>query len=247
MNLIIEPDAEAACAYAAALLADYVRDVPNPVLGLATGRTMERVYAQLAERHASENLDFSACTTFNLDEYAGVAPSDPHSYRTYMEQHFFRHIAIPRERTNVPLGIAENIAAACAAYEDAIRTAGGIGLQLLGIGATGHIGFNEPLSSFASRTRLVMLDRRTRQQNAEMFGGVAADVPEHAVTMGVGTIMEARRIVLLATGPAKAAIVATALQGPITAMISATALHFHPDCTVILDEDAAATLSDRHG
>jgi len=244
MKIIIRPDATAACTTVADMMRTVVRAKGRAVLGLATGRTMEAVYADLLSQEARDPVGLSGCTTFNLDEYCGLAPDSAQSYRAYMEAHLFEAAGLTRAQTHVPDGRASDIDAACTAYENAIRAAGGIDLQLLGIGETGHIGFNEPLSSFASRTRRVQLDARTRSQNAEMFAGLDEDVPTDAVTMGVGTILEARRIVLLATGAAKAAIVARALQGPITAMISATALHFHPDVTVVLDTAAAADLVD---
>jgi glucosamine-6-phosphate deaminase len=242
MKIIIKQDAASATAHVAAMVAAYVRSDPAPVLGLATGRTMEQVYTRLVALHVTDGLDLSRCTTFNLDEYCGLPPGSPNSYRAYMNHHLFDRTNIALEKTHLPSGDAQDCGATRAQYDAAIRSAGGIGLQLLGIGATGHIGFNEPLSSFASRTRVVTLDHGTLQQNAEMFDGIVADVPKQAVTMGVATILETRRAVLLATGLGKADIIARAVEGPVTAMISATALHFHPDCTIVLDEDAAAGL-----
>ncbi len=239
--MIVRPTASDAAALTAALLAARLRAKPDLVLGLATGSTMERVYDHLA----ALQLDFSACRTFNLDEYIGLAPTDPHSYRHYMDRRLFSRVNIPLENTHIPDGMAADLAEASAAYERLIRDAGGIGLQLLGIGEAGHIGFNEPLSALMSRTREKALTPVTRRQNAAHFGGDADRVPARALTMGVGTILEARELLLLATGPAKAAIVVKAVEGPITAMVSASALQLHPNCKIVLDEAAASLLSQR--
>ncbi len=241
MEVIVRSDADAAATLVARLIADRVRAKPDLVLGLATGRTMERVYDRLAVM----DLDFSRCRTFNLDEYIGVPAEDEHSYRHYMDERLFRGVNIARVNTHVPDGMAADLGAEAAHYERLIREVGGIDLQLLGIGAAGHIGFNEPLSALMSRTRQKALTPITRQQNAAMFGGDADRVPTRALTMGVGTILEARELLLLATGPAKAAILAKAVEGPITAMISASALQLHPCCKVVVDEAAASALAQR--
>lgn len=241
MEVIIRPDADAAAALAARMIAARLRAKPDLVLGLATGRTMERVY----DRLAAMQLDFSACRSFNLDEYIGLSAASEQSYRRYMDERLFDRVNIPRGGTHVPDGTAADLGAEAARYERLIREAGGIDLQLLGIGEAGHIGFNEPLSALMSRTREKALTPVTRRQNAAMFGGDPDRVPARALTMGVGTILEARELLLLATGPAKAAIVAKAVEGPITAMISASALQLHPNCKVVLDEAAAAVLSQR--
>jgi glucosamine-6-phosphate deaminase len=245
MEVIIRPDAEAAAELAARLIAARLRAKPDLVLGLATGRTMERVYGRLADMAAHEGLDFARCRTFNLDEYIGIPAADEHSYRHYMNRHLFGRVNVELANTHIPDGMADDLRAEAAAYEALIKDAGGIGLQLLGIGEAGHIGFNEPLSALMSRTRDKTLTPTTRRQNAEMFGGDHERVPARALTMGVGTILEARELILLATGPAKAAIVAKAVEGPITAMISASALQLHPNCKVILDDSAAADLAGR--
>ncbi|MFS3135839.1 glucosamine-6-phosphate deaminase [Gluconacetobacter sacchari] len=242
MEIILAPDAASACREAAARIAAHVRATPEPVLGLATGRTMEAIYRALVGLHRDEGLSFARCRTFNLDEYHPIAPDDPRSYHAYMRAALFRHVDIAPERTRLPDGAAADQAGECRAYEEAIRAAGGIGLQLLGIGLTGHIGFNEPPSDFASRTRLVELDETTRRQNAELFDNRWQNVPRQALTMGVGTIMEARRLLLVATGAAKARIVRDALEGPVTPMVSASALRLHPACTVVLDPEAAELL-----
>jgi glucosamine-6-phosphate deaminase len=241
VEVIIRPDAEAAAMLVARIIGHELRANPHLVLGLATGRTMESVYAKLAPMHREEKLDFSLCSTFNLDEYVGLATEDPHSYRHYMNERLFRHVNIDLRNTHLPDGLAQDLDAECRNYEKLIAKFGGIDLQLLGIGRAGHIGFNEPLSALRSRTRVKALTPTTIAQNAAMFGGPDR-VPRRAVTMGVGTILDGRRCLLLATGSEKAEIIAKAVEGPITAMISATALQLHPHCTVVVDETAAQQL-----
>jgi glucosamine-6-phosphate deaminase len=245
MEVIIRPTADAASRLAATLVANALRAKPDLVLGLATGRTMESVYARLADLHRNAGLDFSRCRTFNLDEYIGLPASDPHSYRHYMETHLFTQVAIPRERTHLPDGMAADLKAESARYERLIQDAGGIDLQLLGLGEAGHIGFNEPLSALRSRTREKALTPTTRRQNAALFDGGLETVPKRAITMGVGTILESKRCLLLATGAAKSAILAKAVEGPITSMITASALQLHARCTVICDEAAARRLKGK--
>jgi glucosamine-6-phosphate deaminase len=241
VEVIIQPDALAASSLVARLVASELRANPYLVLGLATGRTMERVYQLLVAMHREEGLDFSLCRTFNLDEYVGLPPTHPGSFRYYMNEHLFKHVNVDPRNTHFPDGNAPDLEAECQAYEAKIRRFGGIDLQLLGLGRAGHIGFNEPLSALRSRTRVKALTPTTIEQNAPFFGG-PDKVPRRAITMGVGTILEARRLILLATGSEKADIVAKAVEGPITAMISATALQLHPRCTVVVDEAAAARL-----
>jgi len=241
MEVVIRPDADAAAELTARIIADRVRAKPDLVLGLATGRTMEPVY----DRLAAMDLNFSACRTFNLDEYVGVPPQDPQSYRRYMNERLFERINIRLANTHVPNGVAADLGAEVASYERRIKEAGGIDLQLLGIGEDGHIGFNEPLSALMSRTREKALTPKTRQQNAGMFGDDPKRVPTRALTMGVGTILEARELLLIATGGPKAEILAKAVEGPITAMISASALQLHPRCKVIVDQAAASSLTQR--
>ena len=241
MEVIIRPTDHAAAELVARIIAKELRANPHLVLGLATGRTMESVYRVLVRLHRKEALDFSLCSTFNLDEYVGLAPDDPHSFRHYMREHLFRHVNIDPRNTHLPNGQATDLDAECGSYEAAIARFGGIDLQLLGIGRAGHIGFNEPLSALRSRTRVKALAPLTLEQNAGTFGG-AANVPRRAITMGVGTILECRRGLLLATGAEKAEIIAQAVEGPITSMISATALQLHAHCTVVVDEAAASRL-----
>lgn len=243
MEVIIQPNQEAAADLVARVVARELRANPHLVLGLATGRTMERVYRHLVDMHREQKLDFSLCSTFNLDEYVGLFPSDPNSYRHYMDHHLFQHVNIDPRNTHLPNGMAEDLDKECRAYEEAIKRFNGIDIQLLGIGKAGHIGFNEPLSALRSRTRVKALTPVTLAQNAAMFGGVE-NMPRRAITMGVGTILESRRCILLATGEDKADIVARAIEGPITGMVSATTLQLHPRCTVVVDEAAATQLQE---
>lgn len=244
MEVIIQPSEAAAATLTAKIVAHDLRANPRLVLGLATGRTMESVYRELVRRHKEEQLDFSRCATFNLDEYVGLPASDPHSYHHYMREHLFSRVNIDLLRTHLPDGAASDLDAECRHYEGLIQEAGGIDLQLLGIGRAGHIGFNEPLSALRSRTRVKALTPTTREQNATSFPS-NSEVPRRAITMGVGTILDCRRCVLLATGEGKAEIIAKAVEGPITSMISATALQLHPRCTVIVDEAGAGGLKEK--
>jgi glucosamine-6-phosphate deaminase len=244
MEVIIRPDRHAAAGLVAALIARELRARPSLVLGLATGRTMEIVYDELVRLHTGEGLDFSLSRTFNLDEYVGLPPDNPHSYRHYMNRRLFSRVNIDIRNTHLPDGMASDLDAACEAYERAIADSGGIDLQLLGIGQDGHIGFNEPLSALMSRTRPKALSPATIAQNAPQFDR-PEEMPRRALTMGVGTILEAHRCLVLATGAEKAAILARAVEGPITSMISASALQLHSKCTVIVDEAAAAQLAGR--
>ncbi|HEY0760374.1 MAG TPA: glucosamine-6-phosphate deaminase [Acidisarcina sp.] len=245
MEVIVRPTAAHAADLAVKLIAARLSVKPALVLGLATGRTMEAVYDRLAALHEHDGLSFARCTTFNLDEYIGVTPDSEHSYRYYMNRHLFERVDIDVAGTHVPHGMAADLRAEAERYERLIGQAGGIDLQLLGIGEAGHIGFNEPLSALMSRTRDKALTPATRQQNAVMFGGDVERVPRRALTMGVGTILEARELLLLATGAAKVGILAKAIEGPITSMISASAIQLHPNCKVVLDEAAASELTHR--
>jgi glucosamine-6-phosphate deaminase len=241
MEVIIQPNETAAASLVARIVAHDLRANPHLVLGLATGNTMEAVYRHLVRLHKEEKLDFSLCSSFNLDEYVGLFPSDPNSYRHYMDHHLFHHVNVDPRNTHLPNGLAHELEQECLHYEALIRRFGGIDLQLLGIGKAGHIGFNEPLSALQSRTRVKALTPTTLKQNAPLFGG-EDKMPRRAITMGVGTILESRRCLLLATGESKAAVIAKAVEGPITSMISATALQLHPRCTVVVDEAAASRL-----
>ena len=235
MEIIIQPTSEEATAVAADLIARLLRRKPDAVLGLATGSTPQLLYRQLIERR----LDWSRITTFNLDEYLGLAPEHPQSYHYFMWDNLFSHINVRPENVHIPDGLTRDVAAFCDDYERRIRAAGGIDLQLLGIGSDGHIGFNEPSSSLASRTRIKTLTETTRRDNARFFAS-ADEVPKHVITMGIGTIMEARTNVLLAFGEKKAQAVAEAVEGPITAMHPASVLQMHRTTKFCLDEAAAS-------
>ena len=245
MEIIITPDPASASKEAARFIAALLRKKPGAVLGLATGGTPLLLYRELIRMHREEGLDFSRCTTFNLDEYVGLGPEHPASYRRFMQEHLFAALNIPPERIRIPDGLAVDIPAHCAAYEQAIVEAGGIDAQILGLGADGHIGFNEPTSSLGSRTRLKTLTERTREDNARFFASPGEEVPHHVITMGIGTILEARSLVLLAFGEAKAEAVAALAEGPITALVPASALQMHPVVKVLLDEPAASRLKRR--
>ncbi len=242
MEIIIQPDSRHASAVAAKIVANLVREKPHAVLGFATGQTPLEMYRVLVEMHHKEGLDFSQNTAFNLDEYVGLPPGHPGSYHSYMREHLFRHINIPASRVNIPDGRAADIPACCLDYEERIHTAGGIDIQILGIGTDGHLGFNEPTSSLASRTRIKTLTAGTRRDNAALFGG-EDNVPHHVITMGLGTIMDCRVCLLLAFGKKKAQAVAAAVEGPLTAMIPASVLQMHPRAIFVLDEDAASHLT----
>lgn len=241
MEIIVRPNRDSAIALAARLVEEQLRAKPDLVLGCATGRTMEQLYDLLV----ASGVSFAQAATFNLDEYIGLSPEDPRSYSYYMKERLFSRVDIDPARTHLPDGNAADPTAAGRDYERLIEAAGGLDLQLLGIGEAGHIGFNEPLSSMTSRTRDKTLTPMTRRQNAEMFGGDPENVPSRAMTMGVGTILEARELVLLACGESKAEIVARALEGPLTASVSASAIQLHRNCIVILDDEAASKLSGR--
>ena len=237
MEIIIQPTAAGANRVAARLLAGLIRQKPAAVLGMATGSTPLALYRELV----ALKLNWRKVKTFNLDEYVGISPQHPQSYHHFMWENLFGQVNIDKKNVHIPDGLAKDIPKFCANYEKQIRAAGGIDLQVLGIGTDGHIGFNEPTSSLASRTRIKTLTPQTRKDNARFFGS-EAEVPHHCITMGIGTILAARHCVLLAFGKNKARAIAEAVEGPITSMNPASALQFHPKTTVFLDEAAAAEL-----
>ena len=239
MQLIVT-DAQQAAVRAAGLYVDLLRRKPDAVLGLATGSTPLGLYARLAALYRAGELSFRRATSFNLDEYVGLPATHSQSYRYFMEHNLFSHVDLPAERTHVPSGLDVSDAA-LAGYDAAIEAAGGIDLQLLGLGGNGHIGFNEPGTPFGLGTHVVELTARTRQDNARFFASLD-EVPTHAATMGVKTVMHARAILLLAFGSAKAEAVRAALIGPVTEDVPASVLQLHPDVTVFCDEEAAKLL-----
>jgi len=219
-----------------------LRGKPDAVLGLATGSSPLTVYDELAARCADGRVSFQQARGFTLDEYVGLPADHPENYRNVITTTFVSRVDFPPGAAQGPDGLAEDVAGACATYDQAIKAAGGVDLQILGIGTDGHIGFNEPGSSLASRTRIKTLTRQTRMDNARFFDGDIDAVPTHCLTQGLGTIMEARHIVLVATGRAKAEAVHHLVEGPVSAMWPGTILQHHPHVTVLLDEAAAQRL-----
>ncbi len=241
MKIISAPDYESMSRKAANLISAQVILYPRSVLGLATGSTPLGIYKQLADWYRKGDLDFSKVHTVNLDEYCGLPDGSEQSYRYYMESNFFHHINIPAENYNLPNGNAEDIEAECIRYDKLISSLGGIDLQLLGIGHTGHIGFNEPDQSFDKTTHRIRLSRRTIEANARFFE-TPEKVPEYAVTMGIKAIMQAKKLLLAASGAEKAEILYRALFGPVTPELPASILQFHPNVTVVATEDALSVI-----
>jgi glucosamine-6-phosphate deaminase len=239
-EVIIVPGAETAGELVANEIVRLIDARPDTVLGLATGSSPLSVYQALRPRLAGRDL--SGLRGFALDEYVGIDPAHPESYRSVIHREVIEPLGLNPELIRVPNGDPSEVQRACGEYDDAIRAAGGIDLQILGLGTNGHIGFNEQGSSFASRTRLKTLTEQTRRDNARFFNNID-EVPRQAVTQGIGTILEARHLVLLAFGKGKAAAIAGAVEGPITAMNPASAIQLHPHVTVIIDEDAASELT----
>jgi len=242
MEIIIAPDPAGVATAAAGIITDLIGTKPTAVLGLATGSSPLGLYAELAERVA-DGLDMTAVRAFALDEYVGICPDDPRSYHHVIRTHVTTPLRLDPDNVHVPEGVGDDLAAVCRDYEDVISRAGGIDLQVLGIGRNGHLGFNEPASSFGSRTRVAPLAASTRQDNARFFDR-PDDVPAQCVTQGLGTIMDARTTLLIATGGAKAAAVAAAVQGPVSTSCPASILQRHRHAVVIVDEAAAAQMSN---
>ncbi|MDR1385200.1 MAG: glucosamine-6-phosphate deaminase [Planctomycetaceae bacterium] len=249
MNIIVFDDYEQVSRAAAEIFAKVLARKPNAVLGLATGSTPLGMYRELIRRHKKEQLSFARMTTFNLDEYIGLTPDHPQSYRRFMQENLFSQIDIPPENTHVPFGNIPNeqfdsYDTFCDYYESEIAKTGGIDVQILGIGSDGHIAFNEPGTPLDSRTHVVALTEQTIRDNARFFESIH-DVPRQAITMGVGTILEARKIVLLATGKNKAEAIRGAIEEQMTDQNTASALQNHPDTTMILDHAAASLLRQK--
>jgi len=241
MEVVIAPGAELG-RLAAAAIEQLVRAEPDAVLGLATGSSPLAVYDELARRHVEHGLSFSRARAFMLDEYVGLAADHPQRYRNVIDAEIASRVDFAPGAVQGPDGLAEDLVAACAAYEDEIAAVGGVDLQLLGIGTDGHIAFNEPGSSLASRTRIKTLTRQTREDNARFFDDDIDQVPQHCLTQGLATIMSARHLVLLATGKGKAEAVHQLVEGPVSAMWPATILQHHPHVTVLVDDAAASRL-----
>jgi glucosamine-6-phosphate deaminase len=244
MEVIICASYDEVSVLGARAVAEVVRRKPDAVLGLATGSTPLGLYKELIRMHRKEHLDFSKVATFNLDEYVGLPPDHDQSYRRFMNDNLFKHVNVCAGNTHVPSGLADDYADHCRWYEDRIKARGGIDIQVLGIGGDGHIAFNEPGSSLASRTRVKTLAEQTIRDNARFFKR-KKDVPIYAVTMGVGTILEARKLILLASGAGKAEAVAACVEGPVSSMCTASALQLHGDAVVFADRPAAGKLKMR--
>lgn len=241
MEIIILPDADEVGRVAAAAIAHRVRRTPEAVLGLATGSSPLGIYRHLADWVEQGSLDLGHARAFALDEYVGIAVDHPQSYASVIRREVVGPLRLDPDRVHVPDGRANDIEAACAAYEDEIRRAGGIDVQILGIGANGHIGFNEPTSSLASRTRIKTLAPQTRADNARFFSQ-PDDVPTHCLTQGLGTIAEARQVVLVAQGEHKAEAIAATVEGPLSSMCPGSLLQLHQHAIVVIDEAAASRL-----
>jgi glucosamine-6-phosphate deaminase len=244
MEIIIVPDYDEMSRTAAGLIAKEMKEKEHTVLGLATGDTPLGTYKELVRLHQEENLDFSKVITFNLDEYIGLSPMDRKSYNFYMWGNLFFEVNIARRNVHIPKGDDPSPEEFCDLYEGEIENAGGIDLQLLGVGRDGHIGFNEPGSSFSDRTHVKKLAEVTIRDNARFFEKIE-DVPRYAITMGIGTILEAKKIVLIANGEHKAHVCAEFIEGPVTTQIPASSLQLHSDITVILDKAAASQLRNK--
>jgi glucosamine-6-phosphate deaminase len=240
MEVIIVPDAAAGGALIADAIAALVTRRPEALLGVATGSTPLPIYRALVDR-VRGGLDVGRLRVCQLDEYVGLPVGHPESYRSVIHREVLEPLGLGLERFLGPDGSAADIPAACAEYDASLAAAGGVDLQILGIGTDGHIGFNEPCSSLASRTRIKTLTPQTREDNARFFASLD-EVPHHVITQGIGTILEARHLVLLATGAGKAEAVAATVEGPVAAVVPASALQLHPHATVVVDEAAAAQL-----
>lgn len=247
MDVRVVPGREAA-RIAADIVEEVVRTIPQPVLGVATGSSPLALYDELERRHREHGLRFDHVRAFLLDEYVGLPADHPERYRNVILRELAERVGMVPCAVHAPDPDAEDPAESSARFEAAIRAAGGVDVQILGIGTDGHIAFNEPGSSFASRTRVAVLAEQTRRDNARFFGGEVEAVPRTCLTQGLGTIMEARRILLLATGEQKAEAVRQLLEGPVSVRWPATVLQHHPDVTVLLDEAAASRLEllDHH-
>ncbi len=245
MLVVVKSDYDEMSKTAAQIVAELVRKKPDCVIGFATGSTPLGTYKELIRLHREEGLDFSKVTTFNLDEYVGLPPSHPQSYHYFMWENLFKHINVDKRFVHIPQGMADDVELFCEWYEEKIKKAGGIDLQILGIGANGHIAFNEPGSSLGSRTRIKTLDELTKRDNARFFNK-DEEVPKYAITMGVGTIMDAKELLLLASGTQKADAIKQTVEGPITALYPATIVQMHRKATIVCDEDAASLLTRKY-
>ncbi|MER6561684.1 glucosamine-6-phosphate deaminase [Streptomyces sp. NPDC001027] len=242
MEVVIVADARSGGEIIAEAMAQLLRRKPDALLGVATGSTPLPVYEALAAQVRAGAVDTARARIAQLDEYVGLPAEHPESYRSVLRREVLEPLGVKMEAFLGPDGTAEDVQAACEAYDRALAAAGGVDLQLLGIGTDGHIGFNEPCSSLRSRTRIKTLTEQTRADNARFFDSDVDQVPHHVITQGIGTILEARHVVLLATGEGKADAVAASVEGPVAAVCPASALQLHPHATVVVDEAAASKL-----
>jgi len=238
MNVVIVKDYQELSVQAARLVADQITRKKNTVLGLATGQTPVGMYQELIKKFRKREIDFSQVVTFNLDEYYGLSPEHPQSYNYFMWDTFFQYINIKKENVYLLKGTTEDIAEECQRYEYLIEKRGGIDLQILGIGDNGHLGFNEPAMGLNSKTHLVNLSEETIRANSKYFSDIK-EVPRQALTMGIGTIMKARKIILLAGGRKKAPVIAKTINGPVSTEVPATVLQLHNEVTILIDKEAA--------
>ncbi len=241
MRVVILPTKVEASNFAAQFIADFIKNNKNPVVGMATGGSVVLTYEALIAMHQLGEISFNETTTFNLDEYLGLPPNHSQSYRHYMNQKLFDHIDIDQSKTFIPECFDNNFDLACSNFEDKIKKHGGIGLQLLGVGSNGHIGFNEPTSSLQSRTRVKTLTKNTISKNARFFEE-SENQPSLAITMGIGTIMEAKNILLIGLGKHKSKAVADVIEGPLSSFCPGSALQNHQNTTIVLDKFAASDL-----
>ena len=242
MEVIIGSNAKSSSISAARVISRQIQENPRSVIGMATGSTPIRMYQELIRLHKEDGLDFSEVITFNLDEYVGLPKTHSQSYHFFMQEKLFQHINIQPKNTHIPDGMANDIPSHCVEYERKIKDAGGIDIPILGIGSDGHIGFNEPTSSLSSRTRIKTLTAQTIEDNARFFHDNEDLVPRHCITMGIGTIMDARMNLLLAFGEGKAKAIADTIEGPITSMVPASILQHHQHAKIFIDEEAASQL-----
>lgn len=245
MLVLIKEDSLQMSLEAARQVASQIKKKPDSIIGFATGSTPLGMYNELIRMHKEDGLDFSKVISFNLDEYVGLPPTHPESYHYFMWENLFKHININPSNIHIPMGMADNVIEFCNWYEEKIKSYGGIDLQILGIGANGHIAFNEPGSSLGSRTRIKTLGQKTRLDNSRFFNEID-EVPKYAITMGVGTIMEAKKLLLLASGSNKADAIKATIEGPIMARYPATIVQYHRYATIIIDKEAASQLEGEY-
>lgn len=245
MEVVVVPSKNDGSELVGGAIAELLRINPQAVLGLATGSTPLGIYDDLVRRHRDEGVSFASAKGFALDEYVGLPTGHPESYRAVIKREIADRVDFAPGSVHGPDGWASDILAACREYEEAIDAAGGIDLQILGVGTDGHIGFNEPISSLASLTRIKTLTEQTREDNARFFDDDLSQVPTHVLTQGVGTILRARHLVLLAWGESKAEAIRATVEGPVTSLVPSTALQLHPHATIVVDEAAASLLGGR--